>query len=285
MKKYLSFFRIRFIAGLQYRAAAWAGMVTQVAWGSMTLLMFWAFYQGGKEQFPMTFSELSSYIWMQQAFLAMFMAWFFDNDLFESITTGSIAYELCRPCDLYTMWFIKNMAIRLSRTALRSRAFDRFLFARAVWLVAAAKRGNGAAVSFFSDSWLPGADILFHADLYFRFLHDFTDGNTDPRHSDRRIFRGFGHAHPVFPQSAAAGFLQPAVCFHEEHAVFDLCRASGRRRSAAAHCASAFLVCGAADRRPDADETGAEKSRRAGGIRHETLYKIYWDAAEITDAI
>lgn len=25
MKKYLSFFRIRFIAGLQYRAAAWAG--------------------------------------------------------------------------------------------------------------------------------------------------------------------------------------------------------------------------------------------------------------------
>ncbi len=119
MKKYLSFFRIRFIAGLQYRAAAWAGMVTQVAWGSMTLLMFWAFYQGGKEQFPMTFSELSSYIWMQQAFLAMFMAWFFDNDLFESITTGSIAYELCRPCDLYTMWFIKNMAIRLSRTALR----------------------------------------------------------------------------------------------------------------------------------------------------------------------
>ena len=32
MKKYLSFFRIRFIAGLQYRAAAWAGIATQFAW-------------------------------------------------------------------------------------------------------------------------------------------------------------------------------------------------------------------------------------------------------------
>ncbi len=119
MKKYLSFFRIRFTAGLQYRAAAWAGIATQFAWGGMTILMYWAFYQNGGNSFPMTFPELSSYIWMQQAFLAMFMAWFFDNEIFESITSGNIAYELCRPCDIYTMWFTKNMAIRLSRMMLR----------------------------------------------------------------------------------------------------------------------------------------------------------------------
>lgn len=119
MKKYLSFFRIRFTAGLQYRAAAWAGIATQFAWGGMTILMFWAFYQNGENSFPMTFPELSSYIWMQQAFLAMFMAWFFDNEIFESITSGNIAYELCRPCDIYAMWFTKNMAIRLSRMMLR----------------------------------------------------------------------------------------------------------------------------------------------------------------------
>ena len=67
MKTYLSFFRIRFVAGLQYRAAAWAGIITQFAWGGMTLLMFWAFYQSSENSFPMTFPELSSYIWMQQA--------------------------------------------------------------------------------------------------------------------------------------------------------------------------------------------------------------------------
>jgi ABC-2 type transport system permease protein len=119
MRKYMSFFKIRFIAGLQYRAAAWAGIVTQFAWGGMTLLMFWAFYQNGENSFPMEFSELSNYIWMQQSFLAMFMAWFFDNEIFDGIMFGNIAYELCRPIDLYAMWFTKNMAIRLSRVILR----------------------------------------------------------------------------------------------------------------------------------------------------------------------
>lgn len=119
MKKYLSFFRIRFIAGLQYRAAAWAGIATQFAWGGMTLLMFWAFYQNNTNSFPMPFPALSNYIWMQQAFLAMFMAWFFDTEILDSITSGNIAYELCRPCDIYAMWFTKNMAIRLSRVLLR----------------------------------------------------------------------------------------------------------------------------------------------------------------------
>ena len=32
MKKYLSFFRLRFSMGLQYRTAALAGMVTQFFW-------------------------------------------------------------------------------------------------------------------------------------------------------------------------------------------------------------------------------------------------------------
>ena len=119
MKKYLSFFRIRFIAGLQYRAAAWAGISTQFAWGGMTLLMYRAFYQSAENAFPMTFPELSSYIWLQQALLALIMAWFFDGEIFDSITSGNIAYELCRPCDIYSMWFTKNMATRLSRTTLR----------------------------------------------------------------------------------------------------------------------------------------------------------------------
>lgn len=119
MKQYLSFFRIRFTAGLQYRAAAWAGVSTQFAWGGMTLLLYRAFYEADASAFPMTFSALSSYIWLQQSLLALFMAWFFDDDIFESITSGSVAYELCRPCDLYAMWFTKNVAIRLSRAVLR----------------------------------------------------------------------------------------------------------------------------------------------------------------------
>jgi len=118
IQAYLSLFRIRFINSLQYRLAAYAGVATQFAWGFMTLLQFGAFYSAGGE-FPMEYSQLSSYVWLQQAFLALFMAWFFDNEIFALITGGNIAYELARPVDLYTMWFTKNAAIRCSKALLR----------------------------------------------------------------------------------------------------------------------------------------------------------------------
>ena len=54
MKKYLSFFRMRFLMGLQYRAAAAAGIVTQFTWGFMELLVFRAFYQADASAFPMS---------------------------------------------------------------------------------------------------------------------------------------------------------------------------------------------------------------------------------------
>lgn len=118
IRAYLSLFRIRFINSLQYRLAAYAGVATQFAWGIMTVLQFGAFYRAGGE-FPMEYSQLSSYIWLQQAFLALFMSWFFDNEIFALITGGNIAYELARPVDLYAMWFTKNAAIRCSKALLR----------------------------------------------------------------------------------------------------------------------------------------------------------------------
>lgn len=119
MKKYISFFRIRFINGLQYRAAALAGVATQFAWGFLELLAFSAFYRADPSAFPMEFSQFSSYIWLQQAFFSLFMTWFFDGSIFDAITSGGVAYELARPMDLYNMWFVKNAAIRLSRAVLR----------------------------------------------------------------------------------------------------------------------------------------------------------------------
>jgi ABC-2 type transport system permease protein len=119
MKKYISFFRLRFIYGLQYRAAALAGCATQFTWGIFQILMFKAFYEEGSGEFPMAFSALVSYIWMQQAFLALFMTWFLENEIFDTIKNGNIAYELCRPIDLYTMWFTRSMANRLSKAVLR----------------------------------------------------------------------------------------------------------------------------------------------------------------------
>lgn len=126
LRKYIAFFRLYFTMGLQYRTAAFAGIATQFTWGTMEILMFRAFYQStapdgiaGASRFPMTFAATASYIWMQQAFLALFMAWLMDNDIFTSIMDGNVAYELCRPIDIYNMWFSRSLASRCSRAVLR----------------------------------------------------------------------------------------------------------------------------------------------------------------------
>ena len=119
MSTYLAILRIRFSNSLQYRAAALAGMATQFAWGFMELLAFSAFYRANPTAFPMEFSQTVSYIWLQQAFLALFMMWFFEAEIFDAIPTGGISYELARPVDLYWRWFTQSAANRLAKTVLR----------------------------------------------------------------------------------------------------------------------------------------------------------------------
>lgn len=118
-KQYLTLFRVRFLAGLQYRAAALAGISTQFAWGGLMVLLYRAFYAADPSAFPMPLQAACSYIWMQQAFLAVFMTWGMDASPVALIRDGGVAYELCRPVDLYWMWFTKECAYRLSKAALR----------------------------------------------------------------------------------------------------------------------------------------------------------------------
>lgn len=119
MKKYHSFFRLRFSMGLQYRAAALAGMATQFFWGLMEILVFQAFYSSNTAAFPMSMQAISSYVWLQQAFLALFMVWMMENEIFDSILEGTIVYDLCRPVHIYSMWFARSLANRTSRALLR----------------------------------------------------------------------------------------------------------------------------------------------------------------------
>ena len=119
LKKYRAFFRLRFVQGLQYRAAAAAGVVTQFVWGFMAIFAFSAFYEADPTAFPISFQDTVSYIWLQQAFLALFNTWMLENEIFDTISNGNIAYELCRPIRIYNMWIARSLANRFSRAVLR----------------------------------------------------------------------------------------------------------------------------------------------------------------------
>ena len=108
MNAYLSLMKTRYLNNLQYRAAAVSGCLTQVAWGLIHVLVFWAFYQTGADA-PMSMQAVVSYTWLRQAFLALFMTWYYDRE----------TIDLCRPIDLYPFWFVKTLAVRFARASLR----------------------------------------------------------------------------------------------------------------------------------------------------------------------
>ena len=119
MKTYFSVFKMRMINGLQYRTAALAGVATQFFWGFMFIMIYEAFYQNRAAATTISLKQLIDYIWLQQAFLAFIMLWFRDLEIFNMITGGNIAYELCRPCSIYGFWYAKLIAQRISAALLR----------------------------------------------------------------------------------------------------------------------------------------------------------------------
>lgn len=119
MSIYASLIKMRFISGIQYRIAALAGIITQFAFGFMFITQYLAFYRTNPDAFPMEISQVVSYIWVQQAFLALFFTWFYQNSIFTDITSGQVSYDLARPIGLYNKWFCQCVASRLAGVVLR----------------------------------------------------------------------------------------------------------------------------------------------------------------------
>ena len=119
MKFYLSYFKLRFITGLQYRAAAWAGLATQLFFGLIFIMVYLAFYESGSGDVPMSIEQLVSYLWLNQSFFALFNMYCKDGEILDLIKNGNIAYELVRPKKLYFVWFAKIIGQRLAMVTLR----------------------------------------------------------------------------------------------------------------------------------------------------------------------
>lgn len=119
MKQYITFFRMSLMKGLQYRIAAIAGMSTQFFFGMLFIMIFEAFYKGSSQAQAISLEELVQVVWLQQSFLLFIMLWYRDAELYNMISTGNIAYELCRPTNLYNYWYARLIGQRISGALLR----------------------------------------------------------------------------------------------------------------------------------------------------------------------
>ena len=116
MKAYLSAFRMRLRLELQYRGAVLGVIVCQVFFGLILIAVYRALYAGKPQAVPL--SHITSYVWLQQAFFRMLLA--SDPDLLDKIRTGSIAYDLCRPLNLYGFYYARILAQKLTGSLLRA---------------------------------------------------------------------------------------------------------------------------------------------------------------------
>ena len=116
MKAYLSAFRMRRKMELQYRGAVLGGVICQVFFGLILIAIYRAMYAGKPQEIPL--SHITSYVWLQQAFFRMLLA--SDPELMDKIRTGSIAYDLCRPLDLYGFYYVRIMAQKMTGSLLRA---------------------------------------------------------------------------------------------------------------------------------------------------------------------
>jgi viologen exporter family transport system permease protein len=120
LRPYLAIVSVRFRMLLQYRAAAIAGLFTQVVFGMVLIMIYEAFYRSAPAAAqPMTFPQLASYVWLGQALLAM-LPWNLDAEVRAMVRSGAVAYELCRPIDLYGLWYARAVAQRTAPTILRA---------------------------------------------------------------------------------------------------------------------------------------------------------------------
>lgn len=116
--KNISFFKVRFREAIQYKTAAFAGVLTQFAWAGMYMMLFSTFLENGTEN-DMSIAQMSTYIWLQQSLYALINISNVDKDIYEQIRNGNIAIDLVKPIDIYNVWYYKTLGKKVAMVTLR----------------------------------------------------------------------------------------------------------------------------------------------------------------------
>lgn len=120
-RPYLAAFSARFLLMLQYRAAAFAGFLTQCWWGGIKIMVYAAFYRASTASThpAITLAQVATYTWLNQGLLAL-MPWGCDPEIALAVRTGVVTYDRLRPVDAYAYWYARAAAFMTSRAAPRA---------------------------------------------------------------------------------------------------------------------------------------------------------------------
>ncbi len=113
---YFTVFKMRLRMELQYRGAMVGGIFCQMFFGLILVALYRALYDSKPQTMPI--ESVATYVWLQQAFFRMIMA--SDSELLDKIRSGDIAYDMCRPVDMYGFYYVRIMAQKLMGSLMRA---------------------------------------------------------------------------------------------------------------------------------------------------------------------
>ncbi len=120
MSVYWALFRVVFQQHLQYRVAAVAGAITNIAFGFFRIFLLTAFYAASEAPQPMALSDLYSYIWFGQVLFGVLPLTGMIGGDAEEIRSGDVAYRLIRPVGLYRFFYFRVLGRRVTVLCSRS---------------------------------------------------------------------------------------------------------------------------------------------------------------------
>ena len=119
MKIFGKFLKINILEEMQYKATFISGIICQFAFGFMYLFLYIAFFENGVPQ-NFNQSQMASYIWLGQAFFAMFnYGDLCKKEISQPIMTGNVSYQLLKPINIYDHWYWQTLAKAVAKMLLR----------------------------------------------------------------------------------------------------------------------------------------------------------------------
>ncbi len=103
---------------LTYRAAAWAGLATNIFFGLLRALVMIALYGARDQVAGMTLQDAITYTGLTQAVIAylMIFGWY---DVMDSVHSGEVASDLLRPLGYIRFWLAVDLGRALVNLVLR----------------------------------------------------------------------------------------------------------------------------------------------------------------------
>ena len=120
MRTYWALFQSELRQHLQYRVAAVAGALTNIAFGFFRIFLLTAFYGATHASQPMALQEVYTYIWFGQVLFGMLPITGLVGGDSEEIRTGAVAYRLVRPISLYSYFYARVLGQKTTALLTRS---------------------------------------------------------------------------------------------------------------------------------------------------------------------